>query len=74
MGSWNYPIQLTILPVFGALAAGNCVVLKPSEIAASTAQILEELIPKYLDNVSSQYWIKYYLYRHKNVKTDNFDL
>ncbi|XP_048727935.2 aldehyde dehydrogenase, dimeric NADP-preferring-like isoform X2 [Ostrea edulis] len=50
MGAWNYPIQITILPVFGALAAGNCVVLKPSELAASTAQLLEELIPKYLDN------------------------
>lgn len=53
MGAWNYPIQITVLPVLGAIAAGNCVVLKPSELAASTAKILEELIPKYLDNVSS---------------------
>lgn len=51
MGAWNYPIQITMLPVLGAIAAGNCVVLKPSELAASTAKILEELIPKYLDNV-----------------------
>lgn len=50
MGAWNYPIQITVLPVLGAIAAGNCVVLKPSELAASTAKILEELIPKYLDN------------------------
>lgn len=58
MGAWNYPIQITVLPVLGAIAAGNCVVLKPSELAASTAKILEELIPKYLDNVSSSNKIK----------------
>ncbi|KAJ8978613.1 hypothetical protein NQ317_010071 [Molorchus minor] len=32
LGSWNYPIQLTLAPVVGALAAGNCVVIKPSEV------------------------------------------
>lgn len=58
MGAWNYPIQITVLPVLGAIAAGNCVVLKPSELAASTAKILEELIPKYLDNVSSYKLLK----------------
>lgn len=58
MGAWNYPIQITVLPVLGAIAAGNCVVLKPSELAASTAKILEELIPKYLDNVSYSNKIK----------------
>lgn len=52
MGAWNYPIQITVVPLFGAIAAGNCVVLKPSELAGSTAKALEELIPKYLDNVS----------------------
>ncbi|XP_061182881.1 aldehyde dehydrogenase family 3 member B1-like isoform X2 [Saccostrea echinata] len=50
IGAWNYPIQITVLPVLGALAAGNCVVLKPSEMAASTAKLLEELLPRYLDN------------------------
>lgn len=58
MGAWNYPIQITVLPVLGAIAAGNCVVLKPSELAASTAKILEELIPKYLDNASSYKLLK----------------
>lgn len=62
MGAWNYPIQITVLPVLGAIAAGNCVVLKPSELAASTAKILEELIPKYLDNVSSSNKIKKKIY------------
>lgn len=50
MGAWNYPIQLTVMPLYGAIAAGNCVVLKPSEVSWSTAQLLEQLIPKYLDN------------------------
>ncbi|XP_052799534.1 aldehyde dehydrogenase family 3 member B1-like isoform X3 [Mya arenaria] len=50
MGAWNYPIQLTLCPMIGAIASGNCVVLKPSEIAAQTAVLLEEIVPKYLDN------------------------
>ena len=51
MGAWNYPVQLTVMPLYGALAAGNCVVLKPSEVSPSTAKLLEELLPKYLDSV-----------------------
>ncbi|XP_071120404.1 aldehyde dehydrogenase family 3 member B1-like isoform X4 [Mytilus edulis] len=50
IGAWNYPIQLTIMPMVGAIAAGNCVLLKPSEVSWNTAQLLEKLIPKYLDN------------------------
>ncbi|KAK3605558.1 hypothetical protein CHS0354_005859 [Potamilus streckersoni] len=50
IGAWNYPIQLTLLPMIGAIAAGNCVVLKPSEMAIATAELLEGLLPKYLDN------------------------
>lgn len=46
---WNYPVQLALLPLAGALAAGNCVLLKPSEIAAHTSTLLSELIPRYLD-------------------------
>lgn len=49
MGAWNYPIQLTLCPMIGAIAAGNCIVLKPSEISANTASLLEELLPKYFD-------------------------
>nr|XP_018906702.1 PREDICTED: aldehyde dehydrogenase, dimeric NADP-preferring isoform X2 [Bemisia tabaci]XP_018906703.1 PREDICTED: aldehyde dehydrogenase, dimeric NADP-preferring isoform X2 [Bemisia tabaci]XP_018906704.1 PREDICTED: aldehyde dehydrogenase, dimeric NADP-preferring isoform X2 [Bemisia tabaci] len=49
MGAWNYPLQLSMLPVAGAIAAGNCVILKPSEVAPSTAKLMAELIPKYLD-------------------------
>ncbi|KAK7469541.1 hypothetical protein BaRGS_00036447 [Batillaria attramentaria] len=50
IGAWNYPMQLIFLPLAGAIAAGNCVVLKPSELAPNTAAAIEELIPKYLDS------------------------
>jgi acyl-CoA reductase-like NAD-dependent aldehyde dehydrogenase len=51
MGTWNYPIQISLLPVVGAIAAGNCVVVKPSEVAPASAQLIADLLPKYLDNV-----------------------
>lgn len=41
---WNYPFQLVISPLIGAIAAGNTVVIKPSEYAPHTAQLLEEII------------------------------
>lgn len=41
---WNYPLQLTLLPLVGALAAGNCVVLKPSPSASATAKVMSEII------------------------------
>lgn len=46
---WNYPIQLLVSPMVGALAAGNCVVAKPSEVSASTSATLARLVPKYVD-------------------------
>lgn len=53
IGAWNYPIQLTLLPVAAAIAAGNCVVIKPSEVAPASAKFIADFIPKYLDNVCS---------------------
>ncbi len=41
---WNYPFQLVISPLIGAIAAGNTAVIKPSEHAPHTAQLLEEII------------------------------
>ncbi len=41
---WNYPFQLLFTPLVGALAAGNCVVLKPSELAPATAEIMRHII------------------------------
>ena len=50
MAPWNYPFLLTMEPLIGALAAGNCCVLKPSEDAPRTsaviASLLEEIYPK----------------------------
>lgn len=46
---WNYPFQLIIAPLVGAIAAGNCTILKPSEIAAHTSKLLAEILPKYFD-------------------------
>lgn len=46
IGSWNYPFQLLIMPLIGAIAGGNCTVLKPSEGAPATSSILAQLIQK----------------------------
>ncbi|MGP3953233.1 aldehyde dehydrogenase family protein [Streptomyces sp. 7N604] len=46
---WNYPAQLLLAPVAGALAAGNAVVAKPSELAPATSAALARLVPQYLD-------------------------
>jgi aldehyde dehydrogenase (NAD+) len=46
---WNYPVQLLLAPMLGAIAAGNCVVAKPSEVTAHTSAALARLIPEYLD-------------------------
>lgn len=50
IGAWNYPFYLTLGPAVGAIAAGNTVILKPSEIAAASSRVMAELVPKYLDN------------------------
>jgi aldehyde dehydrogenase (NAD+) len=46
---WNYPLQLALAPLIGALAAGNAALVKPSELAQSTSMLLARLLPKYLD-------------------------
>src|SRR4029077_11093839 len=51
---WNYPIQLSLGPLVGVLAAGNCAVLKPSEIAPATSTLLAALLPHYLDGTCLQ--------------------
>lgn len=65
IGPWNYPIQLIMTVVCGAIAAGalcrrsipkrflvgNCVLIKPSELAPTTSALIAELVPKYLDTV-----------------------
>ncbi len=46
---WNYPFQLMISPLVGAIAAGNCAILKPSELAPRTSQIITDIIQKTFD-------------------------
>src|SRR6185436_15486324 len=57
IGPWNYPLQLLFTPLVGAIAAGNCVVLKPSEFAPATEKIMAQIInetfsPEYITVVT----------------------
>lgn len=47
---WNYPIQLLLEPMAAAIAAGNAVVAKPSELAPATSAALARLVPRYVDD------------------------
>ncbi len=49
IGAWNYPFQLVIAPLIGAIAAGNCAIVKPSEIASQTSNLIAEIFEKYFD-------------------------
>lgn len=50
IGAWNYPYQLTLVPLVSALAAGNTVLLKPSELSSQSSQVLSELINENFSN------------------------
>jgi aldehyde dehydrogenase (NAD+) len=52
IGPWNYPLQLLLTPLVGAIAAGNCCVVKPSEFAPATAAVIEKIIA---ENFSSSH-------------------
>lgn len=49
IGTWNYPLMLTLSPLVAAISAGNCAVIKPSEVSVATAQVIAQFIPEYLD-------------------------
>ncbi|MGV0652758.1 aldehyde dehydrogenase family protein [Mycolicibacterium thermoresistibile] len=49
IGPWNYPLYLSLGPLVAAVAAGNCAVIKPSELAPATSALLARLVPRYLD-------------------------
>jgi aldehyde dehydrogenase (NAD+) len=49
IGAWNFPFALTFGPAVGAIAAGNTVVLKPSEVSPASSALMAELVPRYLD-------------------------
>jgi aldehyde dehydrogenase (NAD+) len=50
IGAWNFPFALTLGPAAGAIAAGNTLVLKPSEVAPASSALMAELVPRYLDS------------------------
>jgi aldehyde dehydrogenase (NAD+) len=52
IGPWNYPLQLLFTPLTGAIAAGNCVVVKASEFAPATAALMKQIIA---ETFESQY-------------------
>ncbi|XP_035416766.1 aldehyde dehydrogenase family 3 member A2-like isoform X2 [Cygnus atratus] len=49
IGAWNYPFVLVMLPLIGAIAAGNAVVVKPSEVSEHMSQLIADILPEYLD-------------------------
>jgi aldehyde dehydrogenase (NAD+) len=49
IGAWNYPVLLTLSPLVAAIAGGNAAVIKPSEVSPATADVIAQLLPKYLD-------------------------
>lgn len=49
MSPWNYPVNLTLAPLAGAIAAGNCAVIKPSNYSPETSKVIAELIAETFD-------------------------
>lgn len=49
IGPWNYPLYLSLAPLVAAVAAGNCAVIKPSELAPATSALLAQWVPRYVD-------------------------
>src|SRR3954466_7298850 len=49
IGTWNYPLMLTLSPLVAAISGGNAAVVKPSEVASATADVIGRFLPKYLD-------------------------
>jgi len=49
IGAWNYPVMLTLSPLIAAISGGNAAVIKPSEVAAATADVIARRLPEYLD-------------------------
>lgn len=70
IGAWNYPYQLTLVPLVSALAAGNTAIIKPSEAPSRTAQALKEMInanfpPGYLHVIDGGVAVSQELLKHK---------
>jgi aldehyde dehydrogenase (NAD+) len=49
IGTWNYPVNLTLAPLVGAITGGNCAIIKFNEVSAHTSDFLARTLPKYID-------------------------
>src|SRR5262249_31743994 len=49
IGTWNYPVMLTLSPLIAAISGGNAAVIKTSEVAPATADVIARVLPEYLD-------------------------
>src|SRR5258708_25306636 len=49
IGTWNYPLMLTLSPLIAAISGGNTAIIKPSEVAPATAEVIARRLPEYLD-------------------------
>src|SRR6266550_2363670 len=49
IGTWNYPVMLTLSPLIAAISGGNAAVIKPSDVSVATAGAIARLLPEYLD-------------------------
>src|SRR3954468_19650910 len=49
IGTWNYPVMLTLSPLVAAIAGGNAAVIKPSEVSPATGEVISRYLPEYLD-------------------------
>ena len=50
IGSWNYPFTNIFMPLVSAIASGNTVIMKPSEMAVESAKLIEKMVHETLDN------------------------
>jgi acyl-CoA reductase-like NAD-dependent aldehyde dehydrogenase len=48
-GTWNVPLCVTLKPMISAIAAGNCVIVKPSEFTPEVSIMIQKLVEKYMD-------------------------
>ena len=48
-GSWNYPIFVTLKPLVSAICAGNCAIIKPSEVGSHSSAMMKKFVDTYLD-------------------------
>jgi aldehyde dehydrogenase (NAD+) len=49
IGTWNYPVMLSLSPLIAAISGGNAAIVKPSEVAPATSDVIARLLPEYLD-------------------------